>query len=386
MKKKSHRQMTPKQLRAVQTSRYLRVTHHKHTGHRMHRRTTSYPMLAMIVLCVGVFLMSWTRFVTADTFVYPGPKQGGYTVNASVPGPAPTQAATIDTPNEDARFTTLPTGVSGTCPVNTYVTLYRNGAFSGVALCQTDGTYSLQTGLFVGANELQARVFSPTDVPGPMSSSVNVVYAPPAPPPDPTPTPGQASNPNTSTPSSGTGTSSNQPSSGTASQAAPADPLMFKTSFNYRGQYTGTASTWQLDLSGGNPPYAISVDWGDGTTSLISRPRAGVFGIDHTYKAAGGYKGSYTVKFKASDADGTQTYIQLLAIVNDPPSGTGVTNKIDLLGGNTESAPAYVQKLLQYVWPSYGGVVLMLTSFWLGERHELKHLKPQRAKSRHRHA
>ncbi len=380
MKKQSkRRQPSSRQLRAVQTSRHLRVTHHKHTGHRLPGRTTSYPLLAMIVLCVGVFLMSWTRFVTAEPFVYPGPSQADYQVRASVPGPAPTQAATIDNPIGGTHFTTQPIDVSGTCPSNTYVSLYRNGKFSGVALCQADNKYYLQTGLFVGNNELQAYVFSLTDVPGPVSNSVNVVYSLPLQ-PDAVPQPDQ--------PGSGPSIpSSNIGSSARAGTSQPlADPLLFKTDFKYTGQYTGKNNTWRLDISGGNPPYAISVDWGDGTTSLISRPNAGVFSVDHVYKAAGTYKGSYVVKFMASDADGSQTFMQLLAIINNPPSATGVTTKSDLFGGGSDSAPTYLQTILRYIWPGYGIVVLMLLSFWLGERREYHILKPRLKKVRHRHA
>ncbi len=369
-KQSSRRQPSPRQLRAVQTSRHLRVTHHKHTGHRLPGRTTSYPLLAMIVLCVGVFLMSWTRFVTASD----------YQVNARVPGPAPTQAATIDNPIGGTHFTSQPIDVSGTCPSSTYVSLYRNGKFSGVALCQADNKYSLQTGLFVGNNELQVYVFSLTDVPGPVSNSVNVVYSLPLQ-PDPTPQPSQPGSTAAPAPTSNSGSSAR---GGTGQ--TPADPLVFKTDFKYTGQYTGKNNTWRLDISGGNPPYAISVDWGDGSTSLISRPSAGVFSVDHVYKAAGAYKGSYIVKFKASDASGAQAFLQLLTIVNDPPSATGVTTKSDLFGGGSDSAPTYLQTILRYIWPGYGIVVLMLLSFWLGERREYRNLKPRLKKARHRHA
>ena len=358
---------------------------HRHTGHRTHRRTTSYPMLAMIVLCVGVFLMSWTRFVTADSFVYPGPQQDSYDVHASVPGPAPTQAATIDTPLEGTDFTSLPIDVSGSCPVNTYVSLYRNGAFSGVALCQINGTYALQTGLFVGANKLEARVYSLTDVAGPLSNPVNVTYTPPKPPTQPeTPNPSTDTKPSSSSTPSYTG--SGQVSGGSGKTVmTTTSPLIFKTSYNFTGTYVGEQTTWQLDLEGGEPPYAISVDWGDGTHSLISRPRAGVFSIDHTYKKAGGYKGSYTVKFSASDANGTQTYLQLITIVNNPPSATGITRRPSG-GGFGFASPQYLQQLFHYVWPGYLIVVLMLLSFWLGERREYRYLKPHLKKSPIRHA
>ncbi len=371
MKQKSRRG-APKKLRAVQTSRHWHVAQHKHTGHVTHRRTTSYPALMMIVLCVGVFLAGWTRFVVADPFVYPGPITNDYVVHASVPGPAPTVAATIDSPLDGAKFTELPITISGSCPLNTYVTLYRNGAFSGVALCQIDGTWQLQTGLFPGANQLQARVFSPTDVPGPISAITTVTYVPPLPPP--------ATGGSTGGSSSGSSQTNPRKVSGASPAAVAAgEPLIFKTNFTYEGHYTGQPSTWQLAIEGGTPPYAIAVDWGDGTTGLISRPRAGSFNFQHTYKKPGGYKGSYIVRFAATDSDGSQTFLQLMTIVNNPPGGPGVASQ----SGNGGGTPAYLVQLLKYIWPSYGIVVLMLASFWLGERREFHYLKPRLKKVRH---
>ncbi len=374
--KKSPGRSASKKLRAVQTSRHWQVAPHKHTGHLTHRRTTSYPTLFMIVLCVGVFLVGWTHFVTADSFVYPGPVTNGYTVHASVPGPAPTIAATIDSPLEGAKFTSPLITVSGRCPLNTYETLYRNGAFSGVALCDVNGHYELQTGLFPGVNQLQVRVFSPTDVPGPLSNTVSVTYQTPVPPKPPTT--GGGSNPST--------TNTNGPN-------VQGQPLIFKTTFVYEGHYVGAPSTWELDIEGGTAPYAVSVDWGDGQHSLVSRPRAGYFTVRHVYQKPGGYRGSYVTKFSASDADGSETLLQLMAIVNNPPdnpassnhnllSGLGNLGKAGT-GSGTGTIDGYVLTLLKYVWPSYLIVVLMLLSFWLGERREYQHLKPRLKRTRY---
>ena len=348
----------------------LRFASHRHTGHQLHRRHTSYPTLVMILLCVGVFLVCWTRFVSAD----PPPITNIYTVNASVPGPAPTVAATIDAPSEGATFSDLPIDVSGTCPLSTYVTLYRNGAFSGTSLCQADGTWQIQSGLFVGANQLQARVFSLTDLPGPLSNVVNVTFTPPTPPP------GTSGGGTTTGGASGSvGTTQG---GATGSGVTPATPLIFKTDFRYRGHYTGQPTNWRLDLEGGVAPYAISVDWGDGTHDLVSRPRAGIFSIDHTYKKAGAYRGSYVVKFSASDSEGNQTFLQLLTIVNDPPAATGTTTgkQPPTFLGN---APDYLSNVMQYIWPGYAIVLLMLLSFWLGERREYRLLKPRLKKAHH---
>ena len=347
MKTLAKRRRAPK-LGAIQTSRHLHVAHHRHTGHLTPKRSTSYPMLFMVVLCVGVFLASWTRYVTADPPQY-GPAGGSYEVHLSVPGPPPSQPATIDSPVNGAVFTSIPITVSGSCPVNTYETLYRNGAFSGVALCSAVGDYSLQTALFPGVNQLQVRDFSPTDVGGPLSNTVTVTYNPPQPPPSTTSTSGK-------------------PNSG----GTIAEPLIFKTTFSYLGYYTGTTTQWALDLEGGNPPYAISADWGDGQHSLLSRTKAGTFTFTHQYKKAGGYKGSYVVSFSAVDSDNQQTFLQTMAIINNPPAGAGSTKPTPTVGGGSSS---YLHTLLRYVWPGYAIVLLMLISFWLGERREFSYLK-----------
>jgi hypothetical protein len=299
----------------------------------------------MILLCVGVFLAGWTHFATADN-------GGTYTVTATVLGSPPPQAATIDVPTDGAVFSEQPITVSGRCPVNTYETLYRNGAFSGVALCDSTGHYSLQTGLFPGVNLLQVRDYNFADVPGPLSNSVNVTYQPPS---------GIPPN-NTRTPL--------------------AEPLIFKTTYSYQGYYTGQSTSWELDLEGGTAPYSVTVDWGDGNHGLISRSAAGVFGLSHTYKQAGGYRGSYVVTFSASDAQGQQTFLQLMTIVNNPPASAGTTtHHYPSSGSIISSAPQELQEIFRYVWPLYLIILLMLTSFWLGERREYHHLRPQLKKN-----
>jgi hypothetical protein len=357
MKQTAKRRASAKNLRAIQTSRHLHVAHRRHTGHAIAKRHTSYPVLTMIVLCVGVFLASWTSFVSGD----PPPITNSYSVHASVPGPAPTIAATIDSPLDGARITDLPVPVSGSCPLNTYVSLYDNGAFSGVALCAADGTYQLISGLFIGSNKLQARVYSQTDVPGPLSNAVTVTYQPKTP-------VGQSSNAASS-------------SSGSSSINEILPPLSLKTTFSYQGVYTGQSNTWQVAIDGGQAPYAVSVDWGDGKIDLISRSTVGVLSLDHTYKKAGGYKGSYTIKISATDANGAKTYLQLLSIVNDPP--VGAANHFAPTGGSHGFSSSYTGQLMKYIWPGYGMVSLMLASFWLGERREIQLFKHHRRRTRH---
>ena len=130
MAKKSTRRAAPKKLRAVQTSRHFRIAHSRHTGHITPHRTTSYPVLAMILLIVGVLMYGWSGMVNAVQY---GPESGHYVVRTSVKGTAPTTKPTIIKPNNGSHFTETPITVSGSCQVETYVVLYRNGVFSGVA-------------------------------------------------------------------------------------------------------------------------------------------------------------------------------------------------------------------------------------------------------------
>jgi hypothetical protein len=145
------------------------------------------------------------------------------------------------------------------------------------------------------------------------------------------------------------------------------NPLLLKTSFEYKGYYVGQEVRWPLSISGGTAPYALNVDWGDGSNSIISRKDSGQFDITHTYKAAGADKGSFTIKVQASDSDGNYTYLEFFVIVNPSTSATGTgtiyTKPPPTLGG--------LRQWLWVAWPAYATVSLMVLTYKLGERQEL---------------
>ena len=370
----------PRQLSAIQTSRHFHVSHHRHSGRVLPRRETSYPLLTMILLCVGVLIGGWTHIVAAAANPYGPPQSNGYTVQASVPGPAPTQPASIDSPVSGTHFTDKPVIIRGSCPADAgggYVSVYRNGFYSGSALCDASNQYQLSIDLFGGGNQLIAKVHNFTDVPGPVSAPIAVYYDPPQP----------SVIPDTPTPATSTSSRSKPATQGFSVNAAPnssapvttISPLTLSTDFTIRGYYIGQQSIWQLNLEGGTSPYALAIDWGDGSNSVASRGEAGQVRLTHTYEKPGGYHGSYVVKFTATDAAGSQTYLQLLVIVNSRlPSPVGTTQPND--GGY---ASGMLHTLRNYVWPSYGVVVLMLASYWLGERREYRVLKPRLRRTRH---
>ena len=376
MKKQSKRKPAPKKLKAIQTSRHFRITAHRHTGQVVPRRHTSYPILAMIVLCTGVLLSGWTRMVSAE-FNYPDPVTRGYDVHVKVPGPPPAKAATITTPINGSRFSTKPIDVSGTCPKPSYVTILRNNYPSGSAPCNASGKYSLAIDLFPGKNELLAQVYSTTDVVGPPSKKVTVFFNEDK--PQPVYDYGI---------SSGGSDDYGVVGSGSASKINDTSikPLIISTDFKYKGYLTGEWARWDLKIEGGKAPYALAVDWGDGRYDVYSRNQAGIFPIQHQYDKATVRDSSYTVTVSLSDNNGSKAYLQVFTIINNPPGAKApATSKPDggLIGGIGWLSSGTLGALIKYAWPAYGIVVLMLVSFWLGERHELKLLQKPR---RHRHA
>lgn len=368
MPKSIKRSARSKRLRAVQTSRHLRVSHHRHTGHVLPRHTTSYPLLAMLVLMIGVFLSGWTRVVTADV---PDPVTHSYTVSASVPGPAPTEAAQITSAVNGQKFNQKIITLAGTCPANTYEKVYRNGVMSGIVLCAANQTFSLSVSLVTGANAFHVETYSLTDQQGPDSSTVTVLYSASY-------TDSEVSSSVPKTPNTQQSTQVVQIPKTTSS----VPPLIVTSSdFAYRGVYVGKTAQFTIDFSGGVPPYAVSIDWGDGSSTLYSKPTADKFNAQHVYQKPGsGYKGTYVVTVRISDAVGNEAVLQLLAIVHQPAAAVGATSRTPLL---PTPSMDYFDRIVRYVWPSYGIVVLMLTSFWLGERREYHLLKPRLRKTRH---
>jgi hypothetical protein len=223
------------------------------------------------------------------------------------------------------------------------VEIFHNNLMGGTVLCTTANNFEVQTDLFQGQNTIVVRSFNETDDEGPVSAPVTVFYDLPQP-----PSGGKNINPNTSKPK------------------ANANPLVLKTAFVYKGYYVGQIVKWPVEVSGGSPPYALNVDWGDGSNDVISRGSADQFDLTHKYSRTGGYKGSYEIKVKAADSAGQKAFLQFFVIVNakETASASG--------GIFTKSPPSLGGKSWLWVaWPAYGLVLLMAVSYLLGEKEEL---------------
>ncbi|HET6863649.1 MAG TPA: PKD domain-containing protein [Candidatus Saccharimonadales bacterium] len=292
-----------------------------------------YPLFLFILLLSGVYLVAWTFNAHADDLV----------VNAIVKDKQITDPAVITFPANGDHFKAVPITVDGTCPdYGAYVEIFDNNVMRGSAICDNSKQFTLQIDLFAAQNKLEAHVFNLTDDEGPVSAPVTVYYdVPPAPQPNLQTTP--------------------------AGSSGKTSPLLLQTAFVYKGYYTNQEVVWPLEISGGSPPYALSVDWGDGRSSIISRPQAGQFNINHIYKQPPDNKlGNYTVKVQASDAAGNYTYLQFFVIVN-------VRNQAGASGSIYSKGPPSLGGFHQWVWavwPFYAALVLMAISFKLGEHEE----------------
>lgn len=275
-----------------------------------------------LCLLIGLFfavIVSSTAHVGAQTS-----RSGAIGIEGTIPGTPPSQAASITFPRDGATITTLPVTVTGICPNGTIVRIFKNNVFAGAAECKS-GSFSIIIDLFTGTNELVARVYDALDQQGPDSNIVRVTYP--------------------------------------VSEASSSNRISLTSNFAKRGANPGEQLVWPISLSGGVGPYAVTVDWGDGKTpDVISQETPGVFDIKHVYDTAG----TYVVIIRATDKNGDLAFLQLVGVANGQ-----ITDKNAQGGASTKT-----NEKVKILWlPMLLSIPLIITSFWLGRRYELKALR-----------
>jgi hypothetical protein len=287
----------------------------------------------LLLLAVSALLSVLCPLTTYAASSYP-PETGSGSVGlqGTISENAPTQGATIVTPVNGTVVSAVPVTVNGLCPSGLLVKIFSNNVFVGSVEC-TSGSYSIPVDLFAGENQLVARVYDALDQAGPDSNSVTVQF--------------------------------------NDTQLAKFGSQVSLTSiYAKRGADPGSVLSWPIILSGGTGPYAVSVDWGDGTSpELLSESFAGVINIMHTYKTAG----VYNVIVKVTDANGNEAFLELVGVAN----GAIQEQTTKTSTGGT----AVVQTKVEW-WPAAAGVPLIFATFWVGRRAELYSLRKSLEKSR----
>lgn len=255
----------------------------------------------------------------------PGPQDDTSGLTGKVETPAPSTAPSINQPTNGQNVTKLPITVSGLCSSNLLIKIFANNIFVGSASC-SNGSYTLQIDLFEGRNDIVARQFDALDQASPDSNVVTVNY--------------------------------NNPSFA----ALNVQQLSLTSTYARKGANPGVSLVWPITISGGTPPFAVSVDWGDGRgQSLYSQQFGGTFNIDHVYQSAG----VYVVIVKAVDKNGQTAFLQLVGQANG-----SVTQSTTDSGG-----PSVITKTIVLWVPAAIAIPLIFLSFWLGRRYELAALR-----------
>lgn len=285
----------------------------------------------LITLClVGAvfYIASRQESVLAQAPPPQNPQNGAVGLQGKISAPPPTTGAVISLPRNGQGFTAVPIDVSGICPDGLLVKLFKNNVFSGSQQC-ANGSFSIRTDLFTGTNELIARVYDSLDQPGPDSPTVTVSF--------------------------------NDNRQGAGSR------VTLTTNFAKRGANPGETLTWPIILSGGEGPYAISSDWGDGKApDLKSQQFPGAFDINHVYDSPG----VYNIIIKATDKNGTSAFLQLVGIAN------GALSQDAAAAAKKDSDAAAQVPKTRIIWqPAAISIPLIITTFWLGRRYELQMLR-----------
>jgi hypothetical protein len=162
-------------------------------------------------------------------------------------------------------------------------------------------------------------------------------------------------------------------------------PFRITSSYSYSVETVGQQVSYNIHMTGGNPPYAYTVLWGDGKNSTIIRQNNDDFTINHTYGWINASLASKTIKVQAIDASGQSSTLQLSAEIRNPAFHSTVANitKSSGLWGLFSHARPW----LWLLWPGYIIVILLVFSFWLGEREQLTNVIGKKTgKLKHHHA
>jgi len=142
-------------------------------------------------------------------------------------------------------------------------------------------------------------------------------------------------------------------------------PLLLGCVCDYRAQFSGKSVGVPISIAGGTAPYSFVIDWGDGTIETLTNQPANP-ALTHTYADFMEASRTFQVTITAYDADGQKTVLQSSVVVRNPAVQAG--------GLLQPSQPDPGMPWFVWFWPAYLIVLLMVVSFWLGEREELRHL------------
>lgn len=283
--------------------------------------------ISLSLPCLLIVLLGLTNSAPAFASNL-SPQQGAIGIQGEIASPPPTQGATVVVPISGTTTSSIPIPVGGLCASGTTVKVFSNGVFVGAGTC-VNGSYSLQINLFSGLNYITAVDYDALGQPGPTTNVSTVTY-------------------------------------NNVQFASFGVQLTLSSSYAEEGAAPGTEIDWPIILNGGNGPYAISVDWGDGSAAeLLSSNAAGTLIIKHTYSVSGVYK----VIVRATDKNGDLAFLQLVG------QATGAIQQSASKSNNAASGTVVVKQLV--LWPLIMMLPFIFASFWVGRRYQVNNFRLQ---------
>ena len=305
----------------IKRSRKLLPT--RHTGRRVAHQHTSYAALGFVLLLSGLVVLTLTLGALAEEAIK---------VQTTVNGPVPATPPTITQPGNNQRFSNAEINVEGTCSRGYLLKLFKNNIQAGSTTCGFDQRWVMPISLVFGRNELVARQFNYSEQNGPPSNTV-VVFLDRA------------------------GADPSLPGPGANAPDPVYDQLILTPQKLFQGVLINEQGEWVFNIRGGQGPYNVSLDWGDADQDVFSTDQL-TLTQKHTYLKAGEYK----VVVRVKDLSGQQAVVQVVALVRDLSSAKTISTQPP--GG-----------ALSIAWPVLAILLLLVLSFWLGERHEISWLR-----------
>lgn len=335
--------------------RHFKLAHHKHTFRLVHYKNTSHLALFIALLFLGFFLI--TSFSVVKSYT----SNGFVTIGATVNGPPPTIGATITKPKNGERFSNNLIEVSGTCQNDTLVVLKNNNLVAGSANCTEASIFAIDIQLYIGANVLSALNYDNLNQPGPATPSVMVEYIK-----DSSQNNNEVIKPDIKAP--------DNPSN------IPGIDDKYKQCSDYKFGKMPTGGDTFINIIclprlfmpnseqsmgfliwGGEPPYAVNIDWGDGSNpTLLTFDEPGYKVVNFSYKQPG----LYSIIIRSSDKNHNKSTAQSATKVS---GDSDKTNPITNIMNDINDVPLFKASV-----PLYLIAVAATVGFWIGDLFDRK--------------
>ncbi len=261
-----------------------------------------------------------------------------YLVTATVPAPMPSGSPVVEHPRSGDAIEAGTITVSGTCPIAAIpvvITISDAGNLIGSGNCGADGTFAIPVTLSQGTHTLTAGIVTITGETGGVSAPISITRTQPTP----------------NTVKSGSNVNTDTKTTGLAPVAATIPVVAFTSPFVTLDSHR--EALWKGSFSGGAPPYAVSISWGDGSRSAYTVNDGSEQVFRHTYNDAKVYRIDITV----TDAMGNVT-TTTCAVVTMQGQSAGI---LDAARPSTDPLIGFIQ---QYLPQLYIGAFFSLVFLW----------------------